>query len=115
MDASVTNLLVYPESGAPGQELDSFEMTPSGPEGNRAKKNAVHLVSVDEYVATHPRANVVLDVEAETLRELVGRLIRVGDCILKVTRQPSNCPGVYAEVVEPGTVRVEDHLLVAES
>lgn len=115
MDASVTNLLVYPESGAPGQELDSFEMTPTGPEGNRAKKNAVHLVSVDEYVATHPRANVVLDVEAETLRELVGRLIRVGDCILKVTRQPSNCPGVYAEVVEPGTVRVEDHLLVAES
>jgi hypothetical protein len=115
MDASVTNLLVYPESGAPAQELDSFEMTPTGPEGNRAKKNAVHLVSVDEYVATHPRANVVLDVETETLRELVGRVIKVGDCTLKVTRQPSNCPGVYAEVVEPGKVRVEDHLLVAES
>jgi MOSC domain-containing protein YiiM len=115
MDASVTNLLVYPESGEPGQELDSFEMTPGGPEGNRAKKNAVHLVSVDEYVATHPRANVVLDVEAETLRDLVGRVIRVGECVLKVTRQPSNCPGVYAEVVEPGRVRVEDHLLVAES
>lgn len=115
MDASVTNLLVYPESGGPGQELDSFEVTPEGPEGNRAKKNAVHLVSVDEYVATHPRANVVLDVETDTLRDLVGRVIRVGECVLKVTRQPTNCPGVYAEVVEPGKVRVEDHLLVAEA
>ncbi len=114
MDASVTNLLVYPESGAPGQELDSVEITPEGPEGNRAKKNAVHLVSVDEYVATHPRANVVLDVDTERLRGLVGHVIRVGDCMLRVTRQPSNCPGVYAEVVEPGRVHVEDPLLVAE-
>lgn len=115
MDASVTNLLVYPDTGEPGQELDSFEITPTGPEGNRAKKNAVHLVSVDEYVATHPRANVVLDVETETLFDLVGKVIRMGDCTLRVTRRPSQCPGVYADVVEPGTVRVDDRLLVAEA
>lgn len=115
MNASVTNLLVYPDTGSPGQELDSVEVTPSGPEGNRAKKNAVHLVSVDEYVATHPRANVVLDVETELLHGLVGRIIQVGDCTLRVTRQPSHCPGVYADVVEPGKVRVDDPLLVAEA
>ncbi|HEU5143693.1 MAG TPA: hypothetical protein VFT81_00835 [Dermatophilaceae bacterium] len=115
MDASVTNLFVYPESGAPGQELDSFDITPEGIEGNRAKQNAVHLVTADEYVATHPRANVVLDVENDTLYEMVGQVIRLGECTLKVTRKPTNCPGVYADVIEPGTVRVEDPLLVAES
>jgi hypothetical protein len=115
MDASVTNLLVYPESGSPGQELDSVEITPTGPEGNRAKGNAVHLVSVDEYVATHPRANIVLDVDTELLFGLVGKLIRMGDCTLRVTRRPSHCPGVYADVVEPGTVSVEDRLLVADA
>jgi hypothetical protein len=115
MDASVTNLFVYPESGAPGQELDSFEVTPDGPEGNRSKQNAVHLVTADEYVATHPRANVVLDVDDDTLHQMVGRVIRLGECTLKVTRKPTNCPGVYADVIEPGTVRVEDSLLVADS
>lgn len=112
MDASVTSLLIYAEPGGPGQELESVALTPSGPEGNRAKKHAVHLVAANDYVATHPRANIVLDIDPQTLTGLVGRTVRLGDCLLSVTRKPSDCPGVYAAVLEPGEVRIGDRLLV---
>ncbi len=114
MIATVSSLHIYPDSDAPGQELDAVEMTPTGPEGNRSKKHAVHLVSVDAYVATHPKANIVLDVETATLDSLVGRVVRVGECTLTITQKPSQCAGVYAEVLEPGTVRVDDLLKVAD-
>jgi MOSC domain-containing protein YiiM len=90
-------------------------MTPTGPEGNRAKKHAVHLVSAEEYVETHPKANVVLDVDPAVLEGLVGKLVRLGECTLTVTQKPSQCAGVYAEVVEPGEVSVDDALLVADA
>ena len=38
----------------------------------------------------------------------VGSVLRVGEVELDVTRQPSSCPGVYAEVRRSGTVRVGD-------
>ena len=114
MIATVSSLFIYPDSDAPGQELDSVEITPTGPAGNRSKKNAVHLVSAADYVETHPKANVVLDMDASVLAGLVGRTVRLGDCTLQVTRTPSQCAGVYADVVEPGAVAVDDLLLVAE-
>ena len=115
MNAAVSSLFIYPDSDAPGQQLDSVEITPTGPAGNRAKKNAVHLVSAADYVETHPKANVVLDMDASVLVGLVGRTVRLGDCTLRVTRAPSQCAGVYADVVEPGEVAVDDLLLVAET
>ena len=115
MIATVSSLHIYPDSDAPGQELDAVEMTPTGPEGNRSKKHAVHLVSVDAYVASHPKANIVLDVETATLEGLVGRVVQIGECRLTVTQKPSQCAGVYAEVLEPGTVRVDDLLKVADT
>jgi hypothetical protein len=114
MIATVSSLYIYPDSDAPGQELDAVDVTPTGPEGNRSKRHAVHLVSVDAYVATHPKANIVLDVDTATLDGLVGRVVRVGECTLTITRKPSQCDGVYAEVLEPGTVRVDDLLKVAD-
>ena len=114
MNATVSSLFIYPDSDAPGQALDSVEVTQSGPEGNRSKKHAVHLVSADDYVETHPKANIVLDMESSVLEQLVGRLVRIGDCTLSVTQTPSQCAGVYAEVVTPGTVAVDDTVLVAE-
>jgi hypothetical protein len=113
MNATVSSLYIYPDSDSPGQELDSVDVTPSGPEGNRSKKHAVHLVTIDDFVATHPKANIVLDMEASVLARLVGEVVRLGDCTLRVTQSPSNCAGVYAEVVAPGTITVDDVLLVA--
>ena len=115
MIATVSSLFIYPDSDSPGQELDSVEVTETGPEGNRSKKHAVHLVSADDYVETHPKANIVLDMESSVLEQLVGRMVRIGECTLSVTQTPSQCAGVYAEVVTPGTVAVDDALLVADT
>jgi len=114
MDATVSSLYIYADSDAAGQELESVEITPSGPKGNRSKKHAVHLVAAEEYVETHPKANIVLDIEPMVLERMVGKVIRLGDCTLTVTQKPSQCAGVYAEVVEPGEVAVDDTLLVAD-
>ena len=113
MIATVSSLYIYPDSDTPGQELDSVQVNESGPEGNRSKKHAVHLVAVDDFVETHPKANIVLDMDASALEKLVGRMVRLGDCTLEVTQTPSQCAGVYARVVEPGTVSVDDALMVA--
>lgn len=115
MLATVSSLYIYPDSDAPGQELDSVHVTESGPEGNRSKKHAVHLVSVDDYVETHPKANIVLDMDASVLSRLVGEVVRLGECTLRVTQSPSQCAGVYAEVVTPGSIAVDDELLVAKA
>jgi hypothetical protein len=112
MRTRVTSLYIYPDSESPGQELDRVDVTPEGPEGNRAKKHAVHLVAVDEFVETHPKANIVLDVDAATLAGLVGKAIRLGHVTLSVTQKPAQCAGVYAEVLEPGSLAVGDELLV---
>lgn len=114
MDAIVSSLYTYSDSGAAGQQLVTVAITSDGPEGNRSKKHAVHLVTATEYVTEHPKANIVLDMEAAVLHQLVGKVVRLGDCTLAVTRRPSSCAGVYADVVHPGEVSVDDHLLVAD-
>ncbi len=114
MDATVSSLFIYPDSESTGQELDSVMIGPAGPEGNRSKKHAVHLVSAEEFVESHPKANIVLDVDTEVLLSLVGSVLRLGECTLNVTTRPSQCAGVYADVVEPGEVNVMDRLLAAD-
>lgn len=89
----------------------------AGPQVDAA---AVHLVSrqaVDRAAAGEvpegcsaddPRANLLLALEAGDERGWVGRRLRVGEAVLRVTRTPRHCLGVYAEVLTPGRVAVGD-------
>ena len=57
--------------------------------------------------ADDPRANLLLEVDADE-RAWVGRTLEVGAAVLRVTRTPRHCLGVYAEVLVPGRVEVGD-------
>jgi hypothetical protein len=81
----------------------------------------VHLVSrgaVDRAVhgdvpegcsADDPRANLLLDVDGDE-RAWVGRTVTVGTAVLRITRTPKHCLGVYADVHTPGRVAVGDEV-----
>lgn len=58
--------------------------------------------------AADPRANLVLDLPGDDERDWVGREVAVGGAVLRVTRTPRHCLGVYAEVTTPGRVSVGD-------
>ena len=107
----VTEIRIYPVKGEPGQALEQVDVEAEGLAGDRRKKAALHLVSVQEDVATHPRANLVVAADAALLEASVGRRLRIGAAEIVVTGKPSGCPGVYADVVEPGALRVGDVLL----
>ena len=84
----------------------------------RADAAAVHLVSVGAEADPgapagcdpQPRANLLLDLAGPPGAERAwpGRRLLVGDsrtgAVLRVTRTPRRCLGVYAEVDRPGTV-----------
>jgi uncharacterized protein len=61
--------------------------------------------------AEDPRANLLLTLDGDE-RTWVGRDLRVGDAVLRVTRTPKHCLGVYADVVTPGAVRTGDPVLL---
>jgi MOSC domain-containing protein YiiM len=61
--------------------------------------------------AEDPRANLLLTLDGDE-RTWVGRELRVGDAVLRVTRTPKHCLGVYADVVTPGAVRTRDPVLL---
>jgi uncharacterized protein YcbX len=81
--------------------------------GTNQQIAAVHLVSSGAHAAAdapsgcdpQPRANLVLELtSAGAERGWVGRRLRVGEVELEVTRTPSSCLGVYAEVLRPGVI-----------
>ena len=110
--ADVSSIFIYPAKDEPGQELDSVGISEGGLDGDRRKKSPVHLVTAADYVAEHPRANLVLDIETEDLNALVGHRLRIGSVELEVTSRAGNCPGVYAVVPVPGELAVEDEVTV---
>ncbi|MGL5858751.1 MAG: MOSC N-terminal beta barrel domain-containing protein [Angustibacter sp.] len=57
-----------------------------------------------------PRANLTVDLDDVSWLETtwVGRQVAIGEVVLQVAREPRHCLGVYADVVRPGTVNVED-------
>lgn len=56
-----------------------------------------------------PRANIELDLGSGELETAwVGRELHLGDVVLRISQQPKHCLGVYADVVQPGTVEVGD-------
>ena len=93
--------------------------------GTGGGQAAVHLVSTaalaraaagevpDGCSAEDPRANLVLELSGQDdERAWVGRLLRLGDVVLEVTRTPKHCLGVYAEVRRAGRVSVGDAVLL---
>jgi MOSC domain-containing protein YiiM len=53
---------------------------------------------------------LVLDATADELTGLLQQRMVVGSTEIQITGKPSNCPGVYASVLRPGTISVGDHL-----
>ena len=113
--ATVSSLFIYPDADGPGQELVSSEVLRTGLDGDRPKKAPVSLVSVEDYVESHPRSNVVLTVSPQDLAAMVGHALRIGSVELHITGCPSACPGVYAAVRIPGTMSTGDAVTVSEA
>lgn len=109
----LTTLAVFPTKGEPGSTLPQGTLTDSGLLGDRHKKHALLVASVEDVEATAARgeelrANIVLTAPSAVLQEAGGRELRIGDAVVRIDRKPSACDGMYAEVVEPGDILVGD-------
>ncbi|MEO7980025.1 MAG: MOSC N-terminal beta barrel domain-containing protein [Sporichthyaceae bacterium] len=70
---------------------------------------AEHAQTCDACDIATPRANLLLELSGEgTERDWLGRAVRVGDAVLRMTERPDHCLGAYADVVRPGRVAVGD-------
>jgi hypothetical protein len=63
---------------------------------------------------SEPRANLVIDAGDGREEDWIGRLLAVGDTVLRVLRRPGHCLGVYADVERPGTVRTGDSVVLEQ-
>ena len=107
--AEVTELHVYPVSGQPGRELEEAAVDTEGLAGDRRKKAAVHIVAAEES-SPSVRANLVVSLPRGELADSIGAVLVAGGVELDVTGTARDCPGVYAAVRRPGTVRVGDEV-----
>jgi len=107
---AVTALWIYPTKDEPGVSLPTVEVEPDGLAGDRRKKAALHLVGASDAAELGPRANLVLDATADQLAGLVNHRMMLGTSEIEITGEPSNCPGVYASVIRPGTINIGDRL-----
>jgi uncharacterized protein len=115
-----------PTTGDPGADAAAIgavlgrrvTLLPAGPgEGvapvHLVSRGAVERAALGEVPegcsADDPRANLLLDVDADE-RRWVGRTLVVGSAVLEVTRTPRHCLGVYADVRTPGRVAVGDRV-----
>lgn len=112
--ASVSSIYIYPAKDEPGQQLPRSAVSAEGLDGDRRKKHPLHLVSAEDYVESHPRANLVLDIDRSVLEGLHGRTLRIGSTTIVVTTERSECAGVHATVTDPGDVEVGDEVLVGD-
>jgi len=83
---------------------------------------AEHAETCDACDIAAPRANLVLEVAdaadgdapgVGTERDWLGREVRIGDAVLRMTQRPDHCLGAYAEVGRPGRVAVGDLVTLA--
>jgi hypothetical protein len=74
--------------------------------------DAAHAEECDACDVTAPRANLVLDLDAQagSERDWVGRDVHAGAAGLRVVRLPKHCLGVYADVTATGIVRQGDEV-----
>ena len=103
----VAEIHVYPVHGEPGEYLEEAQVEPEGLAGDRRKKAAVQVVA-SEDARFDTRANLIVSMPSAELDSAVGGVLRLGEVELEVTGKPTNCPGVYAQVRRPGTVRLGD-------
>lgn len=104
--ARVVAIHTYPVKGEPGTDLTECLIETEGLAGDRRKKAPVHVVSSADEPTT--RANLVLDLGPAEVVDLIGGAYRVGGATLGLGGTAGNCAGAYADVLEPGTVRVGD-------
>ena len=104
-DIRVLAIHTFPVRGEPAVEHSSVQVDAVGLAGDRPKKAAVSIVGADSPAT---RANLVLDVPTEQVEALDGSLVRIGQVLLAVHSTGTSCPGLYAAVGEPGSIRVGD-------
>ena len=105
--ATVTALLgrsvrLLPAAGDSAADVAAVHLVSRGAMERAAAGDVPEGCSADD-----PRANLRLEVDGDE-RGWVGRTVVVGTAVLRVTRTPKHCLGVYAEVRRPGTVRAGD-------
>lgn len=108
----LTTVNVFPVKGEPGRSLRQAVLTDSGLVGDRAKKRPLLVATAAQAGDGELRANFVLDMPDDVLYDLAGQELRIGDVVIRLTRRPSACEGLYAEVVRGGDVIVGDRAAV---